>query len=121
MFSGLNAQVSEKVEVKKVEATEEKHENHMEEELELTEEQKTQMNAIKEKYAAKEKAQKDQMRALKQSMKELREAKRKEMHSVLTPEQKKKADAHHATMMKKKKAKTTVKKQKMQQRKEMNK
>lgn len=121
MFSSVFAQIERRVEAKTVEVENESHESQMEEELGLSEEQKAEMKAIKEKYAPKEKAQRDQMKALKESMKQLREEKRKEMHEVLTPEQKKKAEAHHEEMMKRKKAKKAVQKKKMQHRKEMHK
>ena len=79
MFSNVFAQAEEAVKVKKGEVSHESQERKMKEELNLTEEQKAEMKAIKEKYSEKEQAQKEQMMALKKSMKELREAKREEM------------------------------------------
>lgn len=121
MFSNVFAQAKEEVKVKKGEVSHESQEKKMHEELNLSEEQKAEMKAIKEKYSEKEQAQKEQMMALKNSMKELRQAKREEMHSVLTPEQKEKAEAHHKKMMKKKKAQKAMHKNKEQVGKERHK
>ena len=79
-------------EIKKIErvSPEKKQElkmQKMEAELDLTPEQKNQLNGVNQKYAPTEKVQKEKMTSLKKEMKKTRDAKHEEIKLILTPEQ----------------------------------
>jgi Spy/CpxP family protein refolding chaperone len=59
----------------------------MEAELDLTPEQKKQVDAVNQKYGPIEKVQKEKMTSLKKEMKTTRDAKHEEIKLILTPEQ----------------------------------
>ncbi|MDX1652700.1 MAG: Spy/CpxP family protein refolding chaperone [Brumimicrobium sp.] len=76
----------------KIEKRNEHHVETMKKELDLTEDQAKKLEAIHDKYKAKEEAQREQMKALREEMKKLREAKHEEVKAILTPEQAKKME-----------------------------
>ncbi len=59
----------------------------METELDLTPEQKKQVDAVNQKYAPIQKVQKEKMTSLKKEIKKTRDAKHEEIKLILTPEQ----------------------------------
>lgn len=59
----------------------------MEAELDLTPEQKKQVDGVNQKYAPIEKVQKEKMTSLKKEMKKTSDAKHEEIKLILTPEQ----------------------------------
>lgn len=59
----------------------------MEAELDLTPEQKKQVDGVNQKYAPIEKVQKEKMTSLKKETKKTRDAKHEEIKLILTPEQ----------------------------------
>jgi Spy/CpxP family protein refolding chaperone len=89
---------------KKEKMSESERMEKMEQELDLTEEQKIRVREINEAYKEREMAQREKMKALRGEMKQLREQKRKEVFSILTPEQQKKAMANRKKNVKKKQA-----------------
>lgn len=70
----------------------EKKMNHMEEELDLTDDQRKQIEAIHAKYKPQEEANKKEMEKLRGERKEIKEAKRAEVKAILTPDQLKKME-----------------------------
>lgn len=103
-FSHAYTQQGKAAEKSHVETQQKQHKSEKKEGLNLSTEQKTELKAINEKYAEKE-------RALQNELKALRQAKREEMKSVLTPEQQKKA----ATARKKRIQRHKMRKQKRKQ------
>ena len=89
---------------KKEKMSESERMEKMEQELDLTEDQKIKVREINEAYKEREMEQREKMKSLRAEMKQLREQKRKEVFSILTPEQQKKAMANRKKNVKKKRA-----------------
>jgi Spy/CpxP family protein refolding chaperone len=88
----------------------------MEAELDLTPEQKKQVDGVNQKYAPIEKVQKEKMTSLKKEMKKTRDAKHEEIKLILTPEQLKTMEEKKAA---KKEQHMEQKKQHMKERNEL--
>lgn len=88
---------------KKMEMKHEKKMDHMEEELDLTDDQRTKMEAIHSKYKPQMDANKKEMDKLREERKKINEAKKAEMKAILTPEQLKKMEELKKEHKKKKK------------------
>lgn len=88
----------------------------MEAELDLTPEQKKQVDGVNQKYAPIEKVQKEKMTSLKKEMKKTSDAKHEEIKLILTPEQLKTMEEKKAA---KKEQHMEQKKQHMKERNEL--
>lgn len=89
----------ENAEVKK-----EKRLDRMDEELNLSDDQRKKIEAIHEKYKPQEEANKKEMEKLREERKKIKDVKKAEMKAVLTPEQAKKMEDMHQERKEKKHA-----------------
>lgn len=104
---GKEAKVSP--EVKK-----EKKLDRMDEELDLSDDQRKKIEAIHAKYEPQQEANKKEMEKLREERKKINEAKKAEMKAVLTPEQlKKMEELKKERQVKRKSAKKEVRKERM--------
>lgn len=78
--------------------------DRMDEELDLSDDQRKKMEAIHAKYKHQEDANKAAMEKLREERKKIKEAKKSEMKTVLTPEQAKKMEDMHQERKEKKHA-----------------
>jgi len=74
------------------EVKKEKKLDRMDEELDLSDDQRKKIEAIHAKYKPKEEANKKEMEKLREERKKIKDAKKSEMKAVLTPEQAKKME-----------------------------
>lgn len=79
----------------KTEMRKEKKLNHLEEELDLSDDQRKKIEAIDAKYQPKEEANKKEMDKVREERKKIHDAKKAEVKAVLTPEQLEKMEALH--------------------------
>ena len=88
---------------KKMEVKHEKKMNYLEKELDLTEEQRAQMETIHAKYNPEMIANKREMEKLRGEIKKLQQAQKADVKAILTPEQLKKMETLKKEHMKKRK------------------